>query len=64
MEIKISEIKSPANVTVLQVTGKLDGSNYLDLIEEARRVYMDGTRSPDRYEPTDLYEQRRDRGHP
>jgi anti-anti-sigma regulatory factor len=44
MEIKISEIKSPANVTVLQVTGKLDGSNYLDLIDEARRVYMDGAR--------------------
>ena len=44
MEIKISEIKSPANVTILQMTGKLDGSNYLDLIEEARRVYMDGAR--------------------
>ncbi len=44
MEIKISQIKSPANVTLLQVTGKLDGSNYLDLIEEARRVYMDGAR--------------------
>ena len=44
MEIKVSEIRSPATVTVLHVTGKLDGSNYLDLIEEARRVYMDGAR--------------------
>lgn len=44
MEIKINQMHGPANVTILQVTGKLDGSNYLDLIEEARRVYMDGSR--------------------
>jgi anti-anti-sigma regulatory factor len=44
MEIKKQQIPSRANLTVLQVSGKLDGSNYLDLIEEARRVYMDGAR--------------------
>ena len=44
MEIKINQMQAPAKVTVVQVTGKLDGSNYLELIEAARRVYMDGAR--------------------
>jgi len=44
MEIKINKLQGPANVTILQLTGKLDGSNYLELVEEARRVYMDGAR--------------------
>jgi anti-anti-sigma regulatory factor len=31
-------------VTILQLIGKLDGSNYLQLIEEARRAYLNGVR--------------------
>jgi anti-anti-sigma regulatory factor len=29
-------------VTVLQLTGQLDGSNYLQLIEEGKRAYLSG----------------------
>jgi anti-anti-sigma regulatory factor len=31
-------------VTVMQLIGKLDGSNYMQLIEEARQVYLAGVR--------------------
>ncbi len=31
-------------VTVLQLIGKLDGSNYMQLVDEARNVYLKGAR--------------------
>jgi anti-anti-sigma regulatory factor len=31
-------------VTVLQLIGKLDGSNYMQLIDEARKIYLAGIR--------------------
>jgi len=31
-------------VTVMQLIGKLDGSNYLQLIDEARKIYLAGVR--------------------
>jgi anti-anti-sigma regulatory factor len=32
------------SVTVMQLIGKLDGSNYMQLIEEARQAYLAGVR--------------------
>jgi anti-anti-sigma regulatory factor len=31
-------------VTVLQLVGKLDGSNYMQLVDESRKVYREGAR--------------------
>jgi anti-anti-sigma regulatory factor len=31
-------------VTVLQLVGKLDGSNYMQLVEEANRLFQEGVR--------------------
>ena len=31
-------------VTILQLDGKLDGSNYMQLVEEAKSNYGDGVR--------------------
>ena len=31
-------------VTILQLDGKLDGSNYMQLLEEAQRIYQGGAR--------------------
>jgi anti-anti-sigma regulatory factor len=31
-------------VTILQLTGKLDGSNYMHLVDEASRAYLNGVR--------------------
>ncbi len=52
-------------VTVLQLTGQLDGSNYLQLDRRRQKdLSQRCTRSADRSEPFDFYEQRRHRGNP
>ena len=42
MNINVSQKQGHMQVTVLQLDGKLDGSNYLQLIEEAKRAYING----------------------
>jgi anti-anti-sigma factor len=42
MNIIVTHKQGRVRVTVLQLIGKLDGSNYLELIEEARRAYING----------------------
>jgi anti-anti-sigma regulatory factor len=44
MNITISQKLGRVPVTVLQLIGKLDGSNYMQLVEEARNVYLNGMR--------------------
>ena len=44
MDITISKKQGLIPVTVLLLSGKLDGSNYAELIEAARRLYQDGVR--------------------
>jgi anti-anti-sigma factor len=44
MNMIISQKQGRVPVTVLQLIGKLDGSNYMQLIEEARKAYLDGAR--------------------
>jgi anti-anti-sigma regulatory factor len=41
----ITIIHNPEAVTVLQLVGKLDGSNYQDLISEANKLYDEGARN-------------------
>lgn len=42
MEIKIIQKQGHVLVTVLQLVGKLDGSNYMQLVDEARNAYQNG----------------------
>jgi anti-anti-sigma regulatory factor len=42
MDINITQRQGRLPVTVLQLVGKLDGSNYIQLIEAARRAYLNG----------------------
>ncbi len=44
MEIKTTEIKGRVPVTVLRTTGNIDGSNYQQLIDEAKAAYHAGAR--------------------
>jgi len=45
MEIaSIQKLGQHLPVTVLQLNGKLDGSNYMQLVEEAKRNYANGVR--------------------
>ena len=44
MNITINQIQGRVHVTVLQLAGKLDGSNYMQLIDEAKRAYSNGVR--------------------
>jgi anti-anti-sigma regulatory factor len=45
MEIaSIQKLGHHLPVTVLQLSGKLDGSNYLQLVDEAKRTYANGVR--------------------
>jgi len=44
MDITITQKQGRLPVTVLQLTGKLDGSNYMQLVEEAKRLYLNGVR--------------------
>jgi anti-anti-sigma factor len=42
MNIIVTLKQGRVPVTILQLIGKLDGSNYMELIEEARRAYING----------------------
>lgn len=42
MIITSSHIEKPVSLTIFKLEGKLDGSNYEDLIEEARLTYQKG----------------------
>jgi anti-anti-sigma regulatory factor len=42
MNITITQKQGRVPVTVLHLEGKLDGSNYMQLVEEARRAYTNG----------------------
>ena len=44
MDISITQKQGRLPVTVLQLTGKLDGSNYMQLVDEAKKLYRDGVR--------------------
>ena len=32
-------------MTILELDGKLDGSNYMQLVDEAARIYLNGARN-------------------
>jgi anti-anti-sigma regulatory factor len=44
MEITSTQKQGRVPVTILQLDGKLDGSNYMQLLEEAKRDYGTGAR--------------------
>jgi STAS domain len=44
MKIIINQKQGRVPVTVLQLAGKLDGSNYMQLVDEARKIYLNGGR--------------------
>ena len=44
MNMISSQKQGRVPVTVLELTGKLDGSNYKQLLEETRKLYLEGTR--------------------
>jgi hypothetical protein len=44
MTLEIIEKEDQSNVTILQLVGKIDGSNYDQLTNEARRLYQQGVR--------------------
>ena len=45
MEIEIlQKLGQHVPVTVLQLSGKLDGSNYLQLVNKAKEIYQNGVR--------------------
>ena len=45
MNLIVHKTQGQAPVTVLAIDGKLDGSNYRELIEKANGLYKSGTRS-------------------
>ena len=44
MEIGTYPIADPVPVQVMTLSGELDASNYLDVIERVRQLYEGGTR--------------------
>jgi anti-anti-sigma regulatory factor len=44
MNIAVKEAQGRVLVTVMQLQGELDASNYLDVIAKAKEVYQAGTR--------------------
>ena len=44
MEIKIIQKQGRLPVTVFELVGKMDGSNYMQLVEAARNAYLSGMR--------------------
>jgi anti-anti-sigma regulatory factor len=44
MEMTSRQIQGRVPVTILQLDGKLDGSNYLQLFEEVKMIYAQGVR--------------------
>ena len=45
MEITVTQSQAKVPVTVLQLHGDLDGSNYRDLIQKAQQVFDSGARA-------------------
>ncbi len=45
MNLSVVQTQGRVPVTVLAIEGKLDGSNYLDLIAAGQKLYQSGTRS-------------------
>jgi hypothetical protein len=45
MEMKASTITDQPATAILELDGELDASNYLDVIDEVRQLYRDGTRT-------------------
>jgi anti-anti-sigma regulatory factor len=44
MEITLKEAQARVPVTIMQLVGELDASNYLDVIEQAKEIYTTGAR--------------------
>jgi len=44
MDILSTQKQGRVPVTILQLNGKLDGSNYMQLVDEARKIYLNGAR--------------------
>jgi anti-anti-sigma regulatory factor len=44
MEMTSRQIQGRVPVTILQLDGRLDGSNYLQLFEEVKMIYAQGVR--------------------
>ena len=44
MQITITPNKDPVPIMVIHLHGELDGSNYMELIAEAKNVYKNGAR--------------------
>lgn len=45
MNISVEQVEADVPVTVMKLDGELDASCYRDVIENARRLYQDGTRN-------------------
>jgi anti-anti-sigma regulatory factor len=44
MNITITQKQGRVPVTILELAGKLDGSNYQQLVDEAKKIYLNGAR--------------------
>jgi anti-anti-sigma regulatory factor len=44
MEMNTSKVPHSPSITILDLDGELDASNYLDVIERVRQLYQSGTR--------------------
>jgi anti-anti-sigma regulatory factor len=44
MDISSTQKQDRVPVTILHLIGKLDGSSYMDLVDEAKRIYRNGVR--------------------
>jgi len=45
MKINVTQSMETVPVMVMHLQGKLDGSNYMDVVTEAERIYKNGTRN-------------------
>jgi anti-anti-sigma factor len=45
MLTRVERIEAAVPVTVMALDGELDASNYLQLVEDVRKLYADGTRN-------------------
>jgi anti-anti-sigma factor len=45
MLTRVERIEAAVPVTVMALDGELDASNYLQLVDDVRRLYADGTRN-------------------
>jgi len=44
-KINVTQSTETVPVMVMHLQGKLDGSNYMDVVTEAERIYKNGTRN-------------------